>query len=293
MRLLRPGQWTKNALVGAACFFALWDPGQELTPFSAIIHSAWAVIIFCIVSSGVYVFNDLRDVESDRHHPLKRLRPIAAGEVSEKTARVLSLSLLLVGLGASLTLPAAFTQTVACYIAIQLAYTTFLKKVALLDVFIIAAGFVLRAIAGGMAISVEISPWLLVCTFLLALFLALCKRRHEKSTLEDDAKKHRPALLHYDTRLLDQLIAITSAATIVSYAMYTLAAETCEKFNTKAIGFTIPFVVFGIFRYLDLVYRHEEGGRPEKILLTDPPILINLALFATTTVAIFLSTRMS
>ncbi len=291
IRLMRPGQWTKNTLVAAACFFALWDPQQAVSPATAILHSLWAIVIFCIVSSGVYIFNDLHDIESDASHPIKRLRPLAAGEIRQSTANITSCIMLLSGLGLSFTLPFLFTVTVSAYIALQLTYSLLLKNIALLDVFIIAFGFVLRAIAGATAISVDISPWLLVCTFLLALFLALCKRRHEKKTLVSDAATHRSALLHYDQNLLDQLISITSAATIVSYAMYTLAAETCRKFNTRAIGFTIPFVIFGIFRYLDLVYRHKEGGQPEKTLLTDLPIIVNLILFAITTVIIFLLAR--
>ena len=288
LRMLRPAQWTKNGLVAAACFFAIWDPDQNITPLAAILHTLWAMAIFCIVSSGIYILNDLRDIDSDRHHPVKCLRPIAAGEIRPPVALVTALILLVSGIAC--TLPGGFTATITIYIALQLAYTTFLKQVALLDIFIIAAGFVLRAIAGGMAISVEISPWLLLCTFLLALFLALCKRRHEKTSLGEQGKKHRSALLHYDQHLLDQFIAIISAATIVSYSMYTLAGETCEKFGTHALGFTIPFVIFGIFRYLDLVYRHDVGGHPERILLTDPPILINVLLFAITAAAIFIIT---
>jgi 4-hydroxybenzoate polyprenyltransferase len=165
-------------------------------------------------------------------------------------------------------------------------YKVALKRVALVDVFVIALGFVLRAVAGAVVLAVAISPWLLLCAFLLALFLALCKRRHEKVLVSDTTV--RESLDAYNAHLLDLLISITAAATIVVYAIYTLSPETCQKFQTHGLGFTIPFVMFGIFRYLDLVYRHEKGERPEKILLTDIPILVNLALYALCTALVFL-----
>jgi len=169
------------------------------------------------------------------------------------------------------------------YFILQIVYTAGLKKVALVDIFVIAAGFVLRALAGGVVLEgVVISPWLLLCTLLLALFLALCKRRHEKVILSDSGSDTRQSLEKYNQQLLDQLIAIVSAATIVSYSLYTLWPDTVEKFQTSKLGFTIPFVIFGIFRYLDLVYRHEKGDRPEHILLTDIPLLVDLLLYGLT-----------
>lgn len=294
VRALRPQQWTKNALVGAAFFFAYWDR-LRTTPLTLqdLDRVIPAAILFCIVSSGVYIFNDLRDREADRHHPLKRNRPIAAGRIAPLPALLLGSALLCGGLIGATLLSAAFTIVLCGYVLMQLAYTLCLKQVALLDTMVIAAGFVLRAIAGAVVLThVTISPWLLLCTFLLAMFLALCKRRHEKRLAgPDDPALHRRNLAQYDATLLDQLIAVIAAATIVCYALYTLWPETVEKFGTSALGFTIPFVIFGIFRYMDLVYRHEEGGRPEKILLSDLPILLNALLYAVTVAAICLLRR--
>ncbi len=287
LRMLRVNQWSKNIVVGAAFFFALWDRtrAERLTVTDGMLVLP-AILVFCLVSSGVYIVNDIRDRESDRCHPLKKYRPIAAGLVPPGTAWVWAVLLLIAGGATACALSADYARVVGTYVAIQLAYTFWLKRVALVDIFVIAAGFVLRAIAGAVVFdNVTISAWLLLCTFLLALFLGLCKRRHEK--LLEDAENHRPSLGKYDRLLLDQLIAISSAATIVAYAIYTLWPETVAKFGTKKLGFTIPFVAFGVFRYLDLVYRKEEGGRPEKTLLSDIPILVTLGLYALTILAIF------
>jgi 4-hydroxybenzoate polyprenyltransferase len=289
--MLRPSQWTKNGVVLAAYFFALWDRHQAL-PRDAAGKALLAALLFCLVSSGVYVFNDIRDVRADRDHPLKRFRPIAAGRVPLPLAAGASLALLAAGIAGGFLLAPAFGGTLTGYVALQLAYSFWLKQVALVDSLVIAAGFVLRAIGGAVALHLVISPWLLLCTFLLALFLALCKRRHEKLLLDDEtAGRHRPSLDRYDARLLDQLIAIVSAATLVSYSIYTLWPDTVAKFGSARLGFSIPFVVFGIFRYLDLVYRHEQGGRPERILLTDIPILVNLLLYAAAIAVVFLLGR--
>ncbi|MDD5706810.1 MAG: decaprenyl-phosphate phosphoribosyltransferase, partial [Kiritimatiellae bacterium] len=183
----------------------------------------------------------------------------------------------------------AFAGVSVCYVLLQLAYSYGLKRVALLDIFMIAAGFVLRAVAGAAVIAVRISPWLLLCAFLLALFLALCKRRHEKKSLGSNEAGHRSALSGYNLRLLDQFIAIVSGATIVSYAMYTLSGETSARFGTGWLGLTIPFVMFGLFRYLDLVYRRDGGGRPERTLLTDKVLLATILLYALTALGIFLA----
>lgn len=294
LKALRPQQWTKNALVGAAFFFAYWDR-TRLTPLdvSDLARVIPAVLLFCIVSSGVYVFNDLRDRAADRHHPVKRRRPIAAGRIAPPVAALYGGALLAGGLIGAYGLSAPLAIVLCAYVFIQTAYTTFLKHIALLDTMVIASGFVLRAIAGAVVLAdVTISPWLLLCTFLLAMFLALCKRRHEKQeATESKAEAHRHSLSCYDPHLLDLLIAITAAATIVCYALYTLWPDTVAKFDTTALGFTIPFVIFGIFRYLDLVYRRREGGRPERVLLTDLPILINIVLYAFAVAAIFLLQR--
>lgn len=291
VRMLRPAQWTKNLVVLAAYFFAAWDSSQAAAAAGirpALLALA-AAAVFCLLSSGVYVLNDLVDRHADRLHPLKRLRPIAAGEVSVQTARAAAAVLLTAGLAAAWLLRSDFGVVATAYVALQMAYTFGLKAVALLDIFMIAAGFVLRAAGGAEVLGARISPWLLLCTFLLALFLALCKRRHEKLLLTEVPGQHRPALEGYDQRLLDQLIAVVSGATIVTYAMYTLSEETAARFGTHRIGLTIPFVIFGIFRYLDLVYRHDGGGRPEKTLLTDRVLLATIVLYGLAALSIFLT----
>lgn len=291
--MLRPAQWTKNAVVLAAFFFARWDAGQasHAAGWRPAVAAALAALLFCVISSGTYVLNDLRDRAADAQHPRKRLRPIAAGEIAPRAAAVCAALLLAAGLAGAWRLAPPFGAAATAYVLLQLAYSWGLKRVALLDVLMIAAGFVLRAIAGAAVIAVRISPWLLLCTFLLALFLALCKRRHEKRLLGETDARHRDALAGYDVLLLDQLIAIVSAATIVAYAMYTLSGETATRFGTDWLGITIPFTIFGIFRYLDLVYRRDGGGRPEKTLLTDKVLIVTILLYVLTALAVFLAAR--
>ena len=291
VRALRPAQWIKNGVVPAAYFFAWRDPSQSahVQGWLPPLLEALAVFCFCCVSSGVYLLNDIRDMEADRAHPLKRLRPLAAGEIGVPAAFAVAACLVLAGVAGSLALPAAFTGVLAGYFLMQVVYTLALKRIPYVDVFVIATGFVLRAIAGATALTVRISPWLLLCTFLLALFLALCKRRHEKVLLEDEGGQHREALAGYDRYLLDIQIGITSSATVVCYAIYTLSPETVQRFGTNRLGLTIPFVIFGVFRYLELVYRHDEGGRPEKVMLTDKVLIATVACFAATALAVFLT----
>ena len=291
VRALRPAQWIKNGVVPAAYFFAWRDPSQSehVQGWLPLVLEAVAVGCFCCVSSGVYLLNDIRDAAADRAHPVKRLRPLAAGEIGVRAAFAVAACLVLAGGGLSLVLPQAFTGVLAGYFLMQVVYTLGLKRIPYVDVFVIAAGFVLRAIAGATALAVRISPWLLLCTFLLALFLALCKRRHEKILLDDEGDLHREALAGYDRYLLDMQIGITSSATVVCYAIYTLSAETVERFGTARLGLTIPFVIFGVFRYLELVYRHDEGGRPEKVMLTDKILIATVACFAATALIVFLT----
>jgi 4-hydroxybenzoate polyprenyltransferase len=292
VRALRPAQWIKNGVVPAAYFFAWRDPSQSahVQGWMPLALETLAVACFCCVSSGVYLLNDVRDIASDRAHPVKRLRPLAAGEISVPAAFAMASGLLLAGLAGSLALPVAFTGVLGGYFLMQAVYTLALKRVPYVDVFVIATGFVLRAIAGATVLAVRISPWLLLCTFLLALFLALCKRRHEKILLDgEEGQRHREALAGYDRYLLDMQIGITSSATLVCYAIYTLSPETVQRFGTSRLGLTIPFVIFGIFRYLELVYRHDEGGRPEKVMLTDKILIATVACYVATALAVFLT----
>lgn len=296
LHAMRPAQWLKNGVVLAAYFFAYWDPTQQAhaqgwRPLLTIILAAAS---FCAVASGIYLLNDLRDIDADRLHPIKRLRPLAAGTLKPRAAWILAAALLVAGVG---LLPAvqlghpSFTLLLVGYIVMQLAYTLVLKRVTYVDVFIIAIGFVLRAVAGALVLAVRISPWLLLCTFLLALFLALCKRRHEKIILTQHAAQHRAALNQYDRHLLDLQIAITASATVVCYALYTLSEETVARFQTDRLGLTIPLVLFGLFRYLELVYTAGEGGQPEKVLLSDKVLILTIFLYVLATIAIFLTVK--
>ncbi len=286
LRLMRPEQWTKNGLVLAAFFFAYWDPQQHLReqglrPYAL---SAVAAALFCLVSSGIYALNDWRDRVADRLHPVKRLRPVASGEVKPQTAVAMAAGLLAVGILASLFSP-PLCAVLSAYALLQLLYTFRLKHIPLVDVFVIASGFVLRAVAGATVLSARISPWLLLCTFLLALFLALCKRRQEKVTRSEHEQRH--SVRAYSTQLLDSLIAITAAATIVSYSLYTLSPDTVARFRTSLLGLTIPLVIFGVFRYLHLVYSSRAGERPEQVLLTDKAIIATIILYGLVVAAVF------
>ena len=275
-RLLRVKQWTKNAVVFAAFVFALGDRNQDLAAWE-LWKVCLAALAFSLVSSAVYIINDLRDASQDRLHPIKRRRPIAAGEVGTGSALGVAAGLLLVGMGGAWRLGSDFLAVVGAYLALQIIYTLWIKRIPLVDVIVIALGFVLRALAGAVVIHVVISPWLLLCAMLLALFLGLCKRRHEKVNLAGQGT--RESLGGYDERLLDLLISMTGGASLVCYSIYTLWPETVAKFGTPWLGATIPFVVFGLFRYMDLVYRQEKGDRPEQILLTDLPLIADVVLY--------------
>ncbi len=287
VRALRPKQWTKNAVVLAPLLFALGDPAQHVARGDALVACA-AAAIFCIVSSGIYVLNDLRDIELDRAHPVKRMRPFAAGDLSVATGRALQRALILGGLALAYGLDASFALVAGVYVLMQVSYTCGLKRIALVDILIISAGFVLRALAGAVAIHVTISSWLLLCTLLLALFLALCKRRHERVTLQGGDGQTRPSLRGYDPRQLDILVPAAGVATLAAYVLYTQWPDTVAKFGSRKLALTIPFVAFGLYRYLHLVYRRELGGRPEQILLTDLPLLVNVALYGATVLGLLL-----
>ena len=278
---MRPGQWVKNALVAAPLFFAWGDPGQGLGSKAALAAAAAkavaATLAFCAVSSGIYLFNDIRDRREDARHPVKRFRPIASGALSVGSAAALAALLLAAGIGVAFAASTAFGVVAAAYAAMQVLYTLMLKRVVLLDVIVIAIGFVMRAVGGALAIGVAISPWLVLCTFFLSLFLALCKRRQEK--IMRDENEQRRSLKSYSVALLDILIAISSTLAIASYALYAVSAETVAKFGTHRLAYTVPFVVFGVFRYVHLVFVESCGERPERTLLTDGTILATVFLY--------------
>jgi len=278
---LRPHQWTKNLLVFAALGFTkhLFDRGP-------LLRAVAAFAVFCALSGVVYLINDLADVERDRRHPRKRLRPIASGALGIPTARVAAAGLGLASLAAAAALGWSFLGVAAAYLALNLSYSLRLKEVVILDVLSVSLGFVLRAIAGGVAIGAPISDWLLVCTILLALFLALAKRRHEITSLGSDAAGHRPILSEYSPYLLDQMIAMVTASCLTAYAFYTMAPQTQAKFQTDRLSWTIPFVLYGIFRYLYLVHQKDGGGSPSESLVTDRPLLVAMALWAAATMLI-------
>jgi 4-hydroxybenzoate polyprenyltransferase len=278
---LRPAQWTKNLIVFAALIF-----GQRLLDGEAVVRALVAFLAFCALSGVVYVVNDVVDREADRQHPLKRLRPIAAGALPVPVALGGAAVLVVVALVASLWLGVAFAAHAVAYVALQLAYSLGLKRQVILDVLSIALGFVIRASAGGAAIDVPISQWLLVCTILLALFLALAKRRHEITLLGEEAARHRAILGEYTPYLVDQMIAVVAASTLMGYAVYTVSSDTVERFGTPWLGLTLPFPLYGIFRYLYLVHRRSQGGSPTELLLADRPLLLCVALWGATVVAL-------
>jgi len=286
LRALRPKQWTKNVVVLAALVFAAGDRSQQINWMDLLGNALAAMLLFCMASSSVYLLNDIKDVELDRAHPEKKNRPIAAGQVSIGFALLLSMVLIVLAVLGSWFIAPELAGVIVGYFTLQLLYVYGLKQVALVDLFVIAIGFVLRALAGAVAIKVLISPWLLLCTLLLALFLALCKRRQEMVLQLDQPNETRPSLSGYNEKLLDQLIAMTGASTLVCYALYTQWPETVAKFGSHNLGFTLPFVMFGLFRYVTLVYHHQQGERPEQVLLTDPPLLITVALYAAVTVGV-------
>ena len=272
---MRPHQWTKNLLVFAALVFA-----QRLGNAGDIVRAAAAFLLFCAASSATYLFNDVCDVASDRQHPIKRRRPVASGALPARTALLAAVALGLAAVVGGLALRLPVAGAVAAYLVLQLGYSLFLKHVVILDVLCIALSFVLRAGAGAAALDVEFSSWLMICTALLALFLALAKRRHELLLLTEDPHNHRRSLAEYSPQMLDQMIAVVTASTLVVYCLYTMAAETVAKFGTDNLKYTIPFVLYGIFRYLYIVYSKEGGGSPSRHLLTDRPLLVNIFLYA-------------
>ena len=235
--------------------------------------------LFCLLSSSAYVFNDIMDVESDRKHPSKSRRPIASGRLSISTAVVISVVLAVVALGLSAWLSPLFALTALGYLVLNLLYSVYLKNVVIIDVMCIALGFVIRAVAGAVLIGVEISAWLVVCTTLLALFLSFGKRRHELVLLENQATDHRRILSEYSPYFLDQMISVVTASTVVAYAFYTLSPEVETKLGTGHMDLTIPFVLYGVFRYLYLIHQREGGGSPTRMLLSDKPILVNVILW--------------
>lgn len=274
LSVLRPRQWTKNLVAYAPLLFA-----KSAFHDDAALRASAAVLCFLAFASGLYVMNDWVDRERDRLHPEKRTRPIAAGLLSKGVAISLVLGCWVLGTFLALWLGKMFALVAFGYWAVQVLYSFVLKHLVIIDVLTIALGFVLRVLGGAVAISVPISNWLFLCTLLLALFLAFAKRRQELSSLEEDAALHRQALSEYSLPLLDQMISVVAAACILAYGLYTVAPETVSHVGSDALKYTLPCVVYGIFRYLFLIHKKNAGGSPERVLLSDVPLLLDLVLY--------------
>jgi 4-hydroxybenzoate polyprenyltransferase len=278
---LRPDQWVKNLLVLAPLLFS-----RSLFGSTAEGLALAAFGCFCLISSAAYIFNDLMDLEKDRLHPHKRQRPLASGALGVGLAMAVMALLVLAALLGGWMVGKTFMLVLSVYALVNVLYSIVLKHTVILDIFVIASGFVLRVVGGAVAIDVEISHWLLLCTTLLALFLGFSKRRHEIGLLGYRAASHRPVLGEYSSQFLDIMIGIVTACTVMSYALYTVSEDTIQRFGTRALLLTLPFVLYGIFRYLYLVYHKNRGGDPARDLLTDRSICIDLCLYAVVTGAI-------
>ena len=283
VRSMRPEQWTKNLIVFAGLFFA-----RKLSDPATILSSVEIFIIFCMLSSASYIFNDIIDRREDILHPDKCRRPIARGSLSIKIASAVSLMMVLVGLVWAAALSYKLLLISIGFLLLHVFYDLYLKHISIIDVFAIALAFILRLLAGVSISGVEflISSWILLCTFLLALFLALCKRRAEMALLLEKSKHHRKSLEDYSLEFLDQLITIVAGCSILSYALYALSVETIAKHGTDKLLYTIPFVVYGIFRYLYLVNMKMGGANPEKLLLKDLPLLADILLYCVAVYAV-------
>lgn len=270
----RPKQWVKNSMVFVGLIFS----NNLLNP-TLLIKNSLGFLALCLLTGGVYIINDWFDLEKDRKHPVKSKRPLASGRLKPALALAIATVLIVLSLGLSFWLEPYFAVIAAGYLVLQILYSWQLKHIVALDVLIIAVGFLLRVIAGPVLISVEISSWLIFCTSLGALFVALGKRRGEIALLEKIGGDGHTTFKGYDTKLLDQLIGTVTAATIITYMLYTASAETVAKFHTRNLEFTIPFVIYGLFRYLYLVYRQGAGAEPENLLFKDRPLLVCIILW--------------
>ena len=281
IKLARPSQWIKNSLVLAALFFA----GVANDSHSLILAFA-AAAVFCLLSSSIYALNDLIDCQQDKNHPLKKSRPVASGEISTTTAALFSSLLAAAGLYSAWLINFELLIVAVIFLLLNVLYSVWLKHVVILDVMTIALSFVIRAYAGAVAIEVAASKWMLINTLFLALFLAFGKRRHELVLLDDEASSHRQSLSKYSPYLLDQLISVVTASVVVAYLLYTFSSEVSSKLNTEYLYVTVPFVVYGIFRYLYLIHCEEKGGSPTKVLIGDKPLMLDVILWLATVIII-------
>jgi 4-hydroxybenzoate polyprenyltransferase len=289
---MRPLQWPKNLLVFMPFAFTAGQAWRLAEPDSwlpLVLAVAVAFVAFCLVSGGEYLVNDVCDREKDRLHPRKRLRPIAAGQLSAPMAVSVALVLFAAGVALAFAVQPAFALIIGAYVLLMVGYSLKLKHVVVLDLLTVSSGFVLRAIGGAIAIAVPVSPWLFIVTLLGALFIVINKRRHEIVLLRGDAANHRPILDEYSVQLLDQMSSIVTASTLIAYGLYTFTAPNLPA--NHAMMLTVPFVLYGIFRYLYLVHQREAGGSPEEVLLRDRPLLVNAVLWLVTSMAILIVFR--
>lgn len=278
LQQLRPSQWTKNMLIFAALIFS-----YEVISFQTVSKSILSFFLFSFVSGCVYILNDFVDIEKDRLHPTKKYRPMASGALNPFVALSFGATLLIISLFASYGLNPIFTIILLVYFILNVAYSFKLKHVVIIDVMIIASGFVFRALAGGIVINVSFTPWFLICTMLISLFLAISKRRHELILLDIGKGAHRKVLESYSLVLLDQLNCIVTTATIISYSLFTFSSG-----HTIHLMWTIPIVIYGIFRYLYLIHMEDKGGSPEKVLFEDKHILFTVTLYVVSVITILI-----
>jgi 4-hydroxybenzoate polyprenyltransferase len=271
---VRPKEWVKNLFLFAALIFS-----RNLFDLVLLIKVGAGFVLFSIAASSIYIFNDVMDIAQDQQHPEKFKRPIAAGRVRIQRAYAMSASLAFAALPAAYLLNPTFFGIVAAFLAINVAYSLRIKEIVILDVMCIAGSFVLRVLAGTALVGVRPSDWLILCTIMVALFLGFCKRRHEIVLMKDRASNHRGVLVEYGVTFLDQMISVATAGTIITYALYTVSNETVVRFGTRNLVFTVPFVIYGVYRYLYLVHQKTSGGNPASLVLSDTPLLVNAILW--------------
>lgn len=278
LKTMRPKQWTKNVFILAALVF-----DEKLLNRTYLLRALMAFVLFCAISSAVYLINDLVDIEKDRQHPAKRYRPLPSGQLSALAAKIAALALIAVSLPLSFFLDRWFGLIALAYLVLMLLYSFWLKNIVIIDVFTVAAGFVLRVAAGVAVVRVvRFSPWLYLCMILLALFIAVSKRRHELVLLSENADSHRSILNEYSLPLLDEMIRLVTACTAMAYSLYTFSAPNLPQNHTMML--TIPFVLYGLFRYMYLIHIKGEGGAPEDLLFKDKPLLAAVVLWGVTVV---------
>ncbi len=283
LKAMRPKQWIKNLLLFAGFVFTLNDQWRPFTPsmWSVLGRSAAGFLLFSLLSSSVYLINDVLDADKDRKHPTKRHRPIAAGDLSPAVAVVVAILLMAASLIGGYVLSPTFAAVAGGYLVMQFAYSFILKHIVLVDIFVIAVGFVMRAVSGAVVIGAEISPWLYIVTLLGALFLGLCKRRNELLLLDTEAHHHRKTLTMYTPTLLDSLTSIAASSTIMAYSLYTFTSPKLPHNNLMML--TIPLVIFGLFRYMFLAHSQNAGGSPEEVFLRDKPLIGTIVLWIVVT----------